>query len=51
MPGSEQGPEDTPYQAGCYIFDIYFPPQVTLYPVLENPVHSPDQSLSIDDPT
>lgn len=23
-----QGPEDTPYHTGCFIFDIYFPPQV-----------------------
>lgn len=20
------GPEDTPYCAGCFVFDIYFPP-------------------------
>ncbi len=21
------GPEDTPYSGGCFVFDIYFPPQ------------------------
>ena len=20
------GPEDTPYSGGCFIFDVYFPP-------------------------
>ena len=26
--GYPQGPEDTPYHTGVFIFDMYFPPQV-----------------------
>ena len=26
--GCTQGPEDTPYHTGVFIFDMYFPPQV-----------------------
>ena len=30
------GPEDTPYSAGCFIFDLYFPPN---YPAVPPQVH------------
>ena len=26
------GPEDTPYSAGCFIFDLYFPPNYPSVP-------------------
>ena len=30
------GPEDTPYSAGCFVFDLYFPPN---YPSVPPQVH------------
>ena len=32
----DAGPEDTPYHAGCWVFDMYFPSQYPSIPLKIN---------------